>query len=299
MIKNFLTYCSKKRHIVCPDIYIGKGTAVLLLAITLLFALTIWWLNHNPSLLDFWRDFPVDVETVGMFCEKTEINKLIRQPVNVFSGIIYLMVTIIILKESHKELRCNSTYSWNKKNLIHKIFFALIMLYVFSASSFYHASLTNLSLKVDYSAVYFFSLFPVMYFSCRWLLTISRKKLHISTKMITLAIYLIYVSVCLLLSFFVPKGREHIVTFGCIIVFFVFAITTILTNSTKENLNYLILSMVCIMISLFWFKFGEYTNQRNPHNYFQPHSLWNLFIGLSGFYFYVFIRNDEYNPEKK
>lgn len=295
MFKNFLTYCSKKKRIVCPDIYIGRGTIILLLIITMIFAFTIWWLNHNPLLLDFWKNSPIGIgsETIEMPSRKTEINKLVRQPVSVFSGIIYLIVAIIILKESYKKLKHNSIYSLGKENLTHKTFFAFILLYVFLASTFYHTSLTNLSLKMDYSAVYFFSLFPVMYFFYKCLLTINRKQLHISTKKITFVVYLVYVSVCLFLSFFVPKGKEHIVTFGCIIIFFAFAITTILANSTKENLNHLILSMVCIIIALVWFWFGEHTNQQNPHNYFQPHSLWNLFIGLSGFYFYVFIRSDQ------
>lgn len=294
MFKSFLTYCSKKKRILCPDIYIGKGTTVLLLIITMFFAFAIWWLNHNPLLLNFWENSPIgtDSKAIKIPSSKTETNKLVRQPVSVFSGIVYLIVAIIILKESYNKLKHNSTYNLSKENLIHKMFFALILLYVFVASTFYHASLTNLSLKMDYSAVYFFSLFPVMYFFYRWLFTINRKLLHISTKKITFAVYLVYVSVCLLLSFFVLKGKEHIVTFGCIIIFFAFAIATILANSTKENVNHLILSMVCIMIALVWFLFGEHTDQRNLHNYFQPHSLWNLFIGLSGFYFYVFIRSE-------
>lgn len=294
MFKNFLTYCSKKKHLVCPDIYISKGAAVLLLITTILFAFSIWWLNDNPLLLNFWKNLPmgIDSKVLKIPSSKTEINRLASQPVSVFSGIIYLIVAIIILKESYNKLKHNSIYSLSKENLIHKMFFALILLYVFFASTFYHASPTNLSLKIDYSAVYFFSLFPVMYFFHRWLLTINMKQLHISTKKITFAVYLVYIAFSLLLSFFTQKGKEQIVTFGCIIIFFAFAIATILTNSTKEDTNYLILSMICIIIALFWFEFGKHTNQQNPHNYFQPHSLWNLFIGLSGFYFYVFIRSE-------
>ncbi|TRW98998.1 hypothetical protein [Flavobacterium gawalongense] len=294
MIKKFLTYCYKKKRIVCPDIFIGTGTVVLLLAITLLFALAIWWLNHNPLLQDFWKDFPVDHKTVGMLSEKIEMNKPVRHPVSVFSGIIYLIVAIIIFKESQKELKNSGTHNQNNKNLIHKIFFIFILLYVFFASTFYHASLIKPALKIDYSAVYFFSLFPVMYFSYRWLLSINWKQSRISKKEITVVVYLIYITVCLLLSFFTPRGKEQIVSFVCILIFFAFAITTILASHKKMNLNYLVLSVIFTMIALVWFKFDKHTILFNPNSYFQAHSLWNLFIGLSGFYFYVFIRTDEH-----
>jgi hypothetical protein len=292
MVKDFITYCIKKKRIVCPDIFIGTGTVVLLLAITLLFALAIWWLNHNPLLQDFWKDFPADHKTVGMFSEKAGINKLVRHPVSVFSGIIYLIVAIIIFKESQKELKNSSIYSQNKKNRIHKIFFAIILLYVFFASTFYHASLIKPALKIDYSAVYFFSLFPVMYFSCRWLLTINRKQSRFSKKEITVAVYLIYIAVCLLLSFFTPRGKEQIVAFVCIMLFFAFAIVTILANPKETNNEYVVLSIICVMAAIVWFELDKHKILYNPSSYFQLHSFWNLFIGLSGFYFYIFIRSE-------
>lgn len=292
MVKKFLTYCIKKKRIVCPDIFIGTGTVVLLLAITLLFALAIWWLNHNPLLQDFWKDFPADHKTVKMFSEKIEMNRPVRHPVNVFSGIIYLIVAIIIFKESQKKLKNSDPYSQNKKNRIHEIFFAFILLYVFFGSTFYHASLIKLALKIDYSAVYFFSLFPVMYFSCRWLLTNNEEQLRFSKNKITVVVYLIYISVCLLLSFFTPRGKEQIVSFVCILMFFAFAIANILANPKKTDINYLIFSVVCTMIAFIWFELDTHKILYNANSYFQLHSFWNLFIGLSGFYFYIFIRSE-------
>lgn len=292
MVKNFITYCIKKKRIVCPDIFIGTGTVVLLLVITLLFALAIWWLNHNPLLQDFWKDFPADHKTVGMFSEKVGINKPVRHPVSVFSGIIYLIVAIIIFKESQKELKNSDPYSQNKENLIHKIFFAFILLYVFFASTFYHASLIKLALKIDYSAVYFFSLFPVMYFSCRWLITNNEEQLRFSKKEITAVVYLIYITVCLLLSFFTPRGKEQIVSFICILIFFAFSIAAILANPKETNHEYVVLSIICVMAAIVWFELDTHKILYNPSSYFQLHSFWNLFIGLSGFYFYIFIRSE-------
>lgn len=247
--------------------------------------------------MNFWKDLPVDHKIDGMFGKKIEMNKPVRQSVNVFSGIIYLIVAIIILKASQKEMKIRGTEKQNKENLIHKMFFAFILLYVFFASTFYHASLTNLALKINFSAVYFFSLFPVMHLSYRWFLTKNQKRSGFSRRGIIVAVYLVYVAVSLLLSFFIPNGKEHIVTFICILIIFVFAVATILANPEKTIFNHLILCIFFTSIALVWFELGESMVSHSPKSYFRLHSFWNLFIGLSGFYFYVFMRNED-NPKK-
>jgi branched-subunit amino acid transport protein len=131
-----------------------------------------------------------------------------------------------------------------------------------------------------------------MYFSCRWLLTNNEEQLRFSKKGITVVVYLIYITVCLLLSFFTPRGNEQIVSFVCILMFFAFAIASILANPKKTNINYLIFSVVCTMIAFIWFELDTHKILYNANSYFQLHSFWNLFIGLSGFYFYIFIRSE-------
>ena len=68
--------------------------------------------------------------------------KTIRQPINVFSSIVYLLVAIIILGENLKKINYKSN-TLNKENLIHKTVFALVLLYIFIASSLYHSLLTK------------------------------------------------------------------------------------------------------------------------------------------------------------
>lgn len=292
MFKGLQTYMFKKKQILFPVIFNGYGTPILLVVVAIFFGLAIWWLNHTPSLEGIWKDFHGSNGIIGTFCERLELDKPIRQPVNTFSSIFYLMAAIIIFKKPWQEKKNSRSFSFNTIYFVPEFIFGVVLLYVFCASSFYHASLIKPALKLDYSAVYFFSLFPVLYFSSKWSLTKNSKRLRISNKALTIASYSIYVIIALLLSFYTPKGNEHIVIFINILIFFSFTVTTVLAKPLKDNLNYLGLSIVCIMVSLVWFELDKYRVLCNPDSYFQPHSFWNLFIALSGFYFYVYIRSE-------
>jgi hypothetical protein len=293
MFKGLQTYLFKKKQILFPVIFNGYSTLILLAVAAILFGLAIWWLNQSPSLESLWKDFHGSNDIVGTFCEKLKLDKPVRQPINTFSSIVYLTVAIIIFKKNYQEAKYNHSYRFNNRSFVPELFFGFILLYVFCASSFYHASLIKPALKLDYSAVYFFSLFPVMCFSWQWLHNSNSKLLHLSNNALAKTFYLAYLVIGLLLSFYIPKGKEHIVIFINILIFFSFAAATVFTNPPNSNLNYLLLSMVCIVVALVWFELDKYRVLCNPDSYFQPHSFWNLFIGLSGFYFYVYLLGEE------
>jgi hypothetical protein len=292
MFKGLQTYLFRKKQILCPVIFKGYGTAILLEIVAIVFGFAIWWLNHTPSLEGMWKDFHGSNDIIGTFCERLELDKPVRQPVNTFSSVVYLIVAVIIFKKNWLEKKNNRNYSFNKTYLVPELIFGFVLLYVFCASSFYHASLIKPALKLDYSAVYFFSLFPVLYFSSKWSLINNSKQLRISNKVLTIAFYSIYIVIAILLSFYTPKGKEHIVIFINILIFFSFTVAAVFAKLQRDNLNYLVLSIVCIMVALVWFELDKYRVLCDPDSYFQPHSFWNLFIALSGFYFYVYIRSE-------
>ena len=271
MIKNFISYC-KNNKIIFPNVCIGKITLAILLATILIIPSIIIWFNHNAL--------------------QSEIYKPIQQPINVFSSIVYLLVAIIILNENLKKTNFKSEIQ-NKENLIHKIAFALVLIYIFIASSLYHSLLTKITLKIDYSAVYFFSLFPVMYFSYQWLIANT----HCTKQNSCALVYTIYLSICITLSIYAPIGKEELVTFACIVLFF--AVVAYFFKQRRTNFEYVFLSVGCIIIGLFWFELNKYLIIHYSKNSFRTHSLWNLFIGLSGFYFYIFIRNQDYEDKKR
>lgn len=289
------TYQTKRKLKIGPDIFIGPGTLILLIVVVLLFAFAIWWLNHNPSLKNIWQSFSPDEKPSDYFCEKTDMSKPVRQPVSTFSSIIYLMVALVVFKKNSKETDGSNNGNLITANPVYKYLFGFILLYVFAASTFYHASHIQLALELDYSAVFSFSLFPVMYFSQRLWLLHSRKHPRISKKRLTAVFYLAYIIVCLLLSFFTPKGKESTVTLILILAFFGLALLTEMGDPHNTNLAYLVFSIASVLMALIWYEFDKYKVLCNPTGYFQPHSLWNIFIGLSAFCFYLYMRTES-NP---
>lgn len=92
-----------------PDIIPGWKTIVSLVSITVLFGFSIWGLNKNPALQGLWNNFLMDKKVPASFCEQVHINSPVRQPVNTFSNIVYLLTAVIILsgiwKSSHANIK--------------------------------------------------------------------------------------------------------------------------------------------------------------------------------------------------
>ncbi len=283
------TYQTKRKLKTGPDIFIGPGTVILLIVVALLFAFAIWWLNHNASLQHIWESFAFDKKIPASFCEKIGMSNPVRQPINTFSSIVYLIAAIVILKKGRKDGNKINTHGLY---IAYRYLFGFILFYVFCASTFYHASLINLAHKFDYSAVFSFSLFPVMFFLHRRWLGRS-KNLSPAQKWKSFAIFFsAFLAVNLLLSFLLPKGKESIAALVIIVIFLGLTFATVIAEPDNPGRHSLILSVISILIALLWFEFDKNKILCNPNSYFQPHSLWNLFIGLSAFYFYLYIRSE-------
>jgi hypothetical protein len=289
---NIKTYQTKRGLKLGPDVFIGWGTVILLIVVVLFYALAIWWLNHNPSLKNIWQSFSPDKKPSDYFCEKIDMSNPVRQPVSTFSSIMYLMVALVVFKKKGNERKGSNDFNLITANPVYSYFLGFILLYVFAASTFYHASHIQLALRLDYSAVFSFSLFPVMYFLQRLWLIHNRKHPRISKKGLTVTFYLVYIVACLLLSFFTPEGKEGLVTLILILAFITLAVLTEKAEPYRTDPVYLALSITSVLMALIWFQFDKYKVLCNPNSYFQPHSLWNLFIGLSAFYFYLYIRSE-------
>ena len=212
-------------------------TATILVIAKLLFGCAIWWLNQQPSLQNIWNSYDADKHELISFCEKTGWNNPVRQPVNTFSNIVYLIVAIFVLKKALTEKRNTTSY------IGYKVLFGFILFYVFCASVFYHASLISLALRLDYSGVYLIALFPLMYFSPRW--SESRMaRWRLKQPAFTRILFSIFFIVWLLLSVFIPSGNLGILTVVIIFVCVAIAYTITKAHHGKANLQYLILSIL-------------------------------------------------------
>lgn len=269
-----------------PSFFITWRTIIVLIGVKFVFVLMIWWLNHTVIFQNIWSSYDIDKHELFSFCEKTDMSKPIRQPINTFSNIVYLLVAIFILKKTIIQTRNTDT------SKSYKVLFGFILLYVFFMGSFYHASLINIALRLDYSGVYLISLFPLMYFSPRW----SESRMaswRLKQKEFTWILFSAFLTLWLLLSIFIPSGNLTVATVVIIFVCIAVAFTIDKANHSKANLRYLILSIFSVLMAALCFELDKYKVFCDPESYIQPHALWNIFIGLASLFFYFYICSEK------
>lgn len=274
-----------------PDIIPGWKTIVSLVSITVLFGFSIWGLNKNPALQGLWNNFLMDKKVPASFCEQVHINSPVRQPVNTFSNIVYLLTAVIILSGIWKSRYANIKGHLSESNIF-CLLFSIVLLYVFVASTFYHASLIGIAHTLDYSAVFSFSLFPFIFFLHQWWL-LKKKTLSISERRNSeIRVLLIFFSANLGLALLTPKGNEQMVALLLVLLFLISAFIIVMIKKHKPGTNYLVFTIIAVIAAVILFEFDKYKIACNPKSIFQPHSLWNIFIGLSAFWFYLYMRSE-------
>ncbi|MFM2306017.1 MAG: hypothetical protein RLZZ367_686 [Bacteroidota bacterium] len=260
---------------------------------TFLFGLAIWWLNSRPWLQNFWQGYLTDSDIGTFFCEYTDMSKIVRQPVNTFSNLAYLLPGIAILRRGWKDQSKRNKYNIISANPFYSIMLGGILLYIFIASTFFHSSLIGFASKLDFSAVYALSLYPLMYFTHRvWLLSIGLPSNTKHTKS-TITVITAFTIMYILLTFGMPHGMENYVVLGIIITIALLGLIVERYDSGRTNHRYLLTGIACIAFAVMWFAFDIYKILCLPDSYVQPHSLWHLFAGLSTFYFYMYIRSEK------
>lgn len=291
MLETAQKYDTEFKLKLIPDIIPGWKTIVTLVSIIVFFGFSIWWLNKNPALEGLWNNFIIDKRVPASFCEQVHINSVFRQPVNSFSNIVYLLTAVIILSGLWKSRHANTKGHLSESNIF-CVLFSIVLLYVFVASTFYHASLIGIAHTLDYSAVFSFSLFPFMYFLYQWWLlkkkTLSNKEKQKSE----IRFLLVFFGANLVLTLLTPKGKEQMVAILLVLLFLISAIITVMIEKHKPGTNYLVYTIIAVIAAVILFEFDKYKIVCNPKSILQPHSLWNIFIGLSAFWFYLYMRSE-------
>lgn len=270
----------------------SRRRLLVFLACTVLYYLAIHLSNVFLS-GEVWKEFYTSGDISTFFCEHTDMNLFVRQPLNTFSNIVYLITSLIILRRGWKDQSKRNKYNIISANPFYSITFGCILMYIFFASTFFHSSLVEAASKLDFSAVYSLSLFPLMYFTHRvWLLSIgvpSNTKHSKSTTTLIVVFSILY----LLLTFFLPDGTENYVVLSIIIILSLFGLVVEKKDPGKTNAYYLMASISSILFAVMWFAFDVYKILCNPNSIIQPHSLWHFFAGVSAFYFYMYIRSEK------
>lgn len=191
---------------------ISRRRAFLILSTGLLFTFIIWFLNSVLPVKGIWDHFYTEKEIGTFFCEQTDMENIVRQPVNTFSNFIYLLAAWAILNRGWKDRTKVNRYNIVSANPYYSFLLGGILLYIFCASVFFHASLIHFASEMDFSAVYSLSLFPLLYFMHRfWLLSIglpSNQKHPRSTWTLIILFSIAYLGMTLFLHHHV---REYVV----------------------------------------------------------------------------------------
>lgn len=266
-----------------PDIFIKKETIALLFAVTFIFAFAIWWLNQSLCFQNVWNSFTVNSGLEDSFCEKIFYSNPVRQPINTFSNIIYLIVAVIIFKNVKKDTNSDS----DKMNRFYESFLGLLLICIFIFSVFFHAVLSVRSHKLDLTAVCAFVLFPPIYLFYHFIFKKKDKSVYVSKVLFSLSFFIIF----LLLYSTTHNEKHNMIILSLILLFFI--LSFLVFNKKPANLKYLIYSLVSVVTAMIWYELDRFKFFCNPEGLFQLHSLWHIFTGLSAFYFYIFIRNNK------
>ena len=262
------------------------------------FGLLIYFLNHFFYPSNFWNNFTTKEGISVWFCEYTDMNRVVRQPINTFTNIWYVVNALFFLSKGISDYRKPKSYNLITANPYYSILLGIISIYTFLSSTFYHSSLISIASKLDYSAVYSISLFPLMYYTHRIILNKRNKPTNKKHPKEVRAIIFVFSLIYILLTFFIPLKAVHPIVLSFIILTALGGYYLEKVEPNKTNKLYLILMVVTITIAVFLFKIDYEKVACNPESFIQPHSLWHIFNSLTVFYIYLYFRSENYDSKK-
>jgi hypothetical protein len=149
----------------------------------------------------------------------------------------------------------------------------------------------------DFSGVYSIALFPLMYFTHRVSLTLRGLPSNVRYYNERLILIISFSILYLLLAFVVPMNFVHPIVGVMIVLLFSFGFYVERKDKGHTNRRYLIMSIITLVIALFFFEFDFQRIMCFPEYYIYPHNYWHLFNGISMFYLYLYIRSESYHAQ--
>ena len=272
-----------------------KERILLSIVATTLFGTLISILNKATYGSRFWERFPFESDIDKYFCEYTDMSRLIRQPVNTFTNFVYLVIAIFCFTKGMEDIKRKRAYNLITANRFYSFTLSVIMLYTFIGSTLFHSSLITFCSKLDFSAVYSITLFPLMYFVHRVTLNIRNKPTNIRHSNERIVMIIAFSVLYILLSFTLDMGVVHPIVGTIILSIILLGFYLEHRNPGYTNKDYLITTVVSIILAGIFFEFDIKHIMCGELGRVSPHSLWHIFNGLSIFFFYLYIRSEGYD----
>lgn len=263
---------------------------------TIFFGTLIYWLNRTFYDIGFWDHFLFKQGIESWFCERTDMKNLIRQPINTFTNYVYLVNAVFFTIKGVQDYQRKEPYNLITANSFYSILLGFISFYTFLGSTFFHSSLILFASKIDFSAVYSISLYPLMYFTHRLWLSLTKRPSQVKHVGEMLVFIFVFTVIYIILTFFVTMHYIHQTVLFFIILTVLFGIILERTEGGRTKKIYLKLTASFISVAVIFFKLDIEKILCHPDSYFQPHSIWHICNGFAVFYFYLYIRSDHYNP---
>ena len=262
---------------------------------TIIFASLIAILNTIYYGHVIWERFYTESDISHTFCEFTDMNKLIRQPVNTVTNFVYLVIAMYCFSKGMEDIKRQRAFNLITANRFYSFTLSAIMLYTFLGSTLFHSSLIDFFSKMDFSAVYSITLFPAMYFTHRVILTVMHKPTNIRRSKERLFMIAIFSVIYAILSFNLDMNIVHPAVATIILLLIATGIYLERKNPGSTNKDYLIACIVSIVIAGILFELDIKKIFCSDMGRITPHSLWHIFNGLSIFFFYLYIRSENYD----
>lgn len=263
----------------------------------IVFGLLIYFLNHFFYPTNFWDNYTIEKGIEVAFCEFTDLKKLVRQPINTFTNVWYVVNAIFFLSKGISDYKNPNSFNLITANPYYSILLGFVSIYTFLCSTFFHSSLISVASNLDFSAVYSIALFPMMYYSHRILLLVRKKSTHEKHPKEVKLLIAIFSVIYVLLTFF-GMDYVHPIVFTFILLTALGGFYLERKEPNKSNPFYLILMVVFISIALFLFEMDNAELICNPDSFIQPHSLWHIFNSMTVYYIYLYFRSENYQPHK-
>jgi len=269
---------------------------LLSIVATILFASLISILNKIFYGHGTWSGFYTENNINTFFCEYTDMNKLIRQPVNTVTNFVYFVIAIYCFSKGLEDIKKKRAYNLITANRFYSFTLAAVLLYTFAGSTLFHSSLIDFFSKMDFSAVYSITLFPAMYFTHRLILTLQHKPTNTRRSKERLVMIAIFSSIYVVLAFGLNINNVVEPIVACIILLIIgTGIYLERVHPGHTNKDFLIACIISIVLAGILFEMDIRKIFCNDMGRISPHSLWHIFNGLSIFFFYLYIRSEHYD----
>lgn len=206
------------------------------------------------------------------WCEAVRYGSLFRQPLNVFTNAVILLVALYILLISR-----------NDTNRLFSRLYALGCLITGLGSMFFHASLSHIGQWTDMVGMYFIACFLILYNFSRLKDWSNRVFLQIFVATVTIFSGLVYV---------LPEAND--ILFFVVVLSLVFS-TVYAQRKLKPEIKtrYLVAAIVAYYTgSAFWI-LDQRETFCEPASWFQGHAIWHALSGLATVWVYAYFRSEK------